>query len=275
MGMNTRDEIPSSETNNRYGDSKTGENEAQNVRGINHGALVWSSLHGGGAAVQQGVQFLSVADDYGMMDEDRMYRLIPAMTKYKVVVHDNAGGVYMVPDPADDQVFRGGEEEAMAMPSPDIVVYGIQVQNNAGACGGDMMADGGYDLADLASLLPSVAEGTEDFMGLGMDDMGMDMDSMNLSHGWIKFLRVDQECKKDYGDEDGASLTGSEIPDDVPVMDERTFTTGTLIIENAAGADDATTAHMTNRVFVTTGQVILTLESPDSTFGASWMLTTK
>ena len=83
MGMNTRAAIPSSETNNRYGDSKIGENDAQNVRGINHGALVWSSLHGGGAAVQQGVQFLSVADDYGMMDEDRMYRLIPAMTKYK------------------------------------------------------------------------------------------------------------------------------------------------------------------------------------------------
>ena len=167
----------------------------------------------------------------------------------------------------------------MAMPSPDIVVYGIQVQNNAGKCGGDMMADGGYDLADLASLLPSVAEGTEDFMGLdgmGMDDMGMDdMDSMNLSHGWIKFLRVDQECKMDYGDEDGANLTGSEIPDDVPVKDERTFTTGTLIMENAAGADDAEGDHMTNRVFVTTGQVILTLESPDSTFGASWMLTTK
>ena len=198
--------------------------------------------------------------DYGKSDEFGDYKLIPARTKYKVVVHDAAGGVFVAPGAEDGQVFRGGEEEEMETPMPDIAVSGISVMLDPGDCGG-MMTMGGWSLADLTGLISAASDGTDDYMGLGamVDPM------MNASMGWVKFLRHTQKCTMDFGDGDGPNLGGIEDPDGVPTTDERTFTTGTVVIEKGD----------TDRVYVTTGQVILKFETPAATFGASWMLTTK
>ena len=246
---------PNNNTVTGYTDTEM--NELKTVRGVNWGALVSSSLHG---LAHQEVQFLSVADDYGKSDEFGDYKLIPARTKYKVVLHDAAGGVFVAPGAEDGQVYRGGEEEEMETPMPDIAVSGISVMLDPGDCGG-MMTMGGWSLADLTGLIPAASDGTDDFMGLGamVDPM------MNASMGWVKFLRHPQSCEEDFGDGDGASLGGIEDPDGVPTTDERKFTTGTVVIEKGD----------TDRVYVTTGQVILKFETPDATFGASWMLTTK
>ena len=53
-----------------------------------------------------------------------------------------------------------------------------------------------------------------------------------------------------------------ENADGVPVSDERTFTGGTLIVEEKSQ----------NRAFVTTGRALLKFITADSTFAASWTL---
>ena len=228
--------------------------------GVNWGALVWASLHG---MAHQEVQFLSVADDYGKDSEQGDYKLVPARTKYKVVSHDAMGRVYEAPGAGDPQRFRGGEEEEMEMPSPDIAVNGITVMIDPGDCGGTMV-DGGFSLADLTGQVPGIGSGTDDFTGLNemVDPM---MSAMNASMGWIKFLRHTQKCEMDFGDGDGANLGSFEDPDGVPTTDERTFTTGTLIVEKEA----------TDRIFVTSGYVMMVFETPSQTFGAAWNLTDK
>lgn len=135
---------------------------------------------------------------------------------------------------------------------------------DAGDRGGDMV-DSGWNLADLTGLISAAADGTKDYMGLDamVDPMA------NASTGWVEFQRTGQKCKKDYGDGDSAMGSSIEVDDDVPVKDEREFTTGTLIVE------DAENTVGTSRSYVTAGQVILKFETPDATFGASWMLTTK
>ena len=69
-------------------------------------------------------------------------------------------------------------------------------------------------------------------------------------------------CEKDYGDGDSANLEGVETADGVPVSDLRTFTGGTLIVEEKSQ----------NRAFVTTGRALLKFITPDATFAASWTL---
>lgn len=248
------------------GQPDTGRNTDVNYGGVNWGALVWSSLHGAG---HQEVQLISVADDYGKADEFGDYILIPARTKYKVVPHDAMGRVYAAPDADDPPNFRGGEEDEMDAPSPDIAVSGITVMLDPGDCNSEMMLDGGFSVADLTGQAPGIGEGNDDFTGLNapVDPM---MENENISAGWIKLLRHTQECMLDFGDTDGAYLTASENPDGVPVTDERTLTTGTLVME---GEDYS---HMaTDRIFVTSGYVRLVYETPTVTFGAAWNLTDK
>ena len=75
---------------------------------VPHGAVVLPALYGTGMTTQVAI-LLSVADDFGDprqgMGGD--YKLIPAMTGYKVTLHDNMGDA--LPDPAteDDPVFGG------------------------------------------------------------------------------------------------------------------------------------------------------------------------
>ena len=192
---------------------------------------MWSSLHG---MSDQEVIFLSVADDMG---DPGTYKLVPAMTKYKVVLHDAMGRVLMAPGADDAPVYQGGADESMDVASTDIAVYGIQVMSNAGDCGGDMV-DGGWNLADLTSLIPAATEGSDDFTGL--DEM-VDA-SMNASRGWVKFLRggpvkAIQKCTRDFGDGDAADLAGFEDADGVPVEDERTYNTGTLVKDDSPDGD--------------------------------------
>ena len=85
---------------------------------------------------------------------------------------------------------------------------------------------------------------------------------MSASPGWIKFKRSSLTCKDDYGDGDAASGSAVEDPDGVPTKDERTYTAGTLIVEEATQ----------DRAFVTTGQALLKFINPSSTFAASWSL---
>ena len=248
------------------GEPDTEKNTEVTYGGVNWGALVWASLHS--PAAHQEVQLISVADDYGKDGEFGDYKLIPARTKYKVVPHDAMGRVYMAPDADDPPVFRGGDEEDMEAPSPDIAVSGISVMIDPGDCGG-MMVDGGFSLADLMGQVPGIGAGNDDFTGVNsmVDPM---MEAMNRSMGWIKFLRHTQKCEVNYGDMDGAYLTASEDPDGIPVDDKRTLTTGTLVMEPE---DNRHT--MTDRIFVTGGYVMLVFETPDATFGAAWNLTDK
>ena len=259
--------------NNRYAGDKILENEPQIVRGINHGALVWSSLYGADGTDQE-VQFLSVADAF---DGAGKYKLMPAMTKYKVVLHDNAGGVFIVPGAEAGPNYRGGAGNGDPVASTDIVVAGIRVLTNAleGKCGGTMVA-GGWNVTDLTDLSMAASEGTEDFMGL--DDPDHDdpaMGRMNASRGWVKFLRggpvkATQKCVLPSGDGDSSMGATDESPDNIPVKDDREFTTGTFIVEDAENDDDGT-----ERVYVTMGQIVLKYETPTATFGASWWLTEK
>ena len=220
------------------------------------GALVLPTLHGGGEMAHQVMLFLSVADD--MMGAAGKYQLIAAKTGYSVTLMDNMGDA--LPDPsADAAPVFGGVAAPDAPPGTKIIVDGIQVMvdADAGKCSGTMI-DGYWMLNNLTSLVPTASTGVKDFAGLD----AMMTPGMNDSPGWIKFMRTELTCEKDYGDGDAA--TGSTIEDDdgVPTSSKRTYKAGTLVVEEAE----------MDRSYVTTGQALLKFITPSSTFGASWSL---
>ena len=209
---------------------------------------------------QQVALLLSVADDFGDPREGAGgdYKLIPAMTGYKVMLADNMGDA--LPDPAaEDSPVFGGVDAADAPAGVNIIVNGIQVMTNAnlGKCTGTMI-DGAWTLAHLTELVPTASMGAKTFAGLDamLDPM------MNATPGSIKFVRSSLTCKKDYGDGDSATDSSIEDDDGVPTKSERTYTAGTLIVEQKDS----------KRSFVTTGQALLKFITQDSTFAASWSL---
>ena len=183
-----------------------------------------------------------------------------AMTGYDVILMDQMGNPLDMEDAASDQVFGGGAEaEDADAASTMIIVSGVGVMTNAdlAKCTGTMI-DGPMTLGHLTDLVPEATAGGKKFAGL--DAMTDPM--MNASPGWIKIARTALTCVKDYGDGDGPALTEIETADGVPVSDERTYTAGTLIVEEAS----------TRRAFVTTGRALLKFITPSSTFAASWTL---
>ena len=231
------------------------QNNAITHRFINGGMQVLPALHGGGAETHQVIHLLSVADSFGGAGK---YTLMAAKTGYKVTLMDTMGDA--LPDPAAEAgpVF-GGADDPKAPPGVSIMVEGIQVMTNANLakCTGDEI-DGAWTLADLTSIVPTAVSGAKDFAGLGADMNA----AMNASPGSLGFDRAGLTCKKDYGDGDIAGGTLFEDADGVPTKDERTYTAGTLTLEQAN----------TERSFVTTAQVVLTFITAESTFGASWSL---
>ena len=219
--------------------------------------MVLPSLSGVSEMSKQIMLLLSVADVIGGPGK---YSLEPAMTAIDVTLMDAMGNqLEMMSAEADPGIVGGGTEDPDAdAPSTTIIVNGINVMVNAGDCDGDAI-DGPWTLSHLTSLVPEATAGHGDFMGL--DDGGMEP-MMNASPGWIKFARGTLECKMDYGDGDPADLSAFEQPDGVPSVDERTYTGGTLIVQEANGP----------HTFVTTGRALLKFITPDSTFAASWTL---
>ncbi len=246
------------------GFSDNGDNDIvggeRNIRGIGGtmaGALILPALHGGGDETKQIVLLLSVADDFGGAGK---YQLLPAMTGYTVIPMDQAGNPLDMEDSAEGPVFGGGTPaEDADVSSAAIIVNGINVMTNAdlGECSGTAI-DGPWTLAHLTDLVPEATKGGKDFAGLDamLDPM------MNASPGWVKFARSNLVCTKDYGDGDAHNLVAIENADGVPVEDERTYTGGTLIVEEESQ----------NRAFVTTGRALLAFITADSTFAASWAL---
>ena len=233
-------------------------NGVRDVRGLNGGALVLPALHGGGAETQQIMLLLSVADDFGGAGK---YKLTSAMTGYMVTPMDQMGNPLDMKAGADDPVFgSGAEADAADTASAAIIVNGISVMTNAdlGKCTGTEI-DGPWTVDHLTGLIPEASAGGKDFAGLDAELDPM----MNASPGWVKFGRTALTCKKDYGDGDSANLSAVENPDGVPVEDERTYTAGTLIVEEKTNDD---------RAFVTTGRALLKFITSDSTFAASWTL---
>ena len=233
-------------------------NGERNVRGLNGGALVLPALHGGGAETKQIMLLLSVADSFG---DPGAYKLMPAMTGYMVTPMDQMGNPLDMKAGADDPVFgSGAEADAADTPSAAIIVSGISVMTNAdlAKCTGTAI-DGPWTVSHLTSLIPEASSGGKDFAGLDamIDPM------MNASPGWVKIGRMPLTCEKDYGDGDSANLAAVENPDGVPVEDKRTYTAGTLIVEEKTNDD---------RAFVTTGRALLKFITSDSTFAASWTL---
>ncbi len=224
-------------------------------RGLAGGALVLPALFGGGDMAHQIMLLLSVTDEFGGAGK---YKLMPAMTGYEVTLMDSMGDALANPAAADDAVFGGGGS-ADAPSGIHIIVEGISVMVDAklGECSGTMMT-GPWNLASFAELVPEASMGSKDFDGLDarMDPM------MNASPAWIKFKRMPLTCKDDFGDGDAANLAGFEQADGVPVTDNRTFTAGTLVVEEMNK----------DRAFVTTGQALLKFITPSSTFAASWSL---
>ena len=216
------------------------------------------ALHGGSEEeTHQIALLLSAADEFGTTHTGK-YKLIAAKTGYKVSLIDNMGDA--LPDPAAESgpVF-GGTDAPEAPEGVSIIVEGIQVMTNAdlGKCSGTPI-DGYWNLSNLTALVPEAASGNKDFAGLDAMLTGAD----NASPGWIKFMRTALTCKKDYGDGDAAFGSTIEDADGVPTKDERTYTAGTLIVEEASE----------DRSFVTTGQALLKFLTADSTFAASWSL---
>lgn len=224
-------------------------------RGIDNGALVLPALHGGGAESKQIMLLLSAADEFGGAGG---YKLIAAKTGYSVSLMDGMGDA--LPDPAADEgpVF-GGTDAPKAPAGVNIIVEGIRVMTNAdlAKCTGTMIM-GPWMLSSLTDIVPTASSGAKTFAGL---DAMLDP-AMSASPGWIKFKRSSLTCKEDYGDGDAA--TGSTVEDDdgVPTSGERTYTAGTLIVEEAAE----------DRAYVTTGQALLKFITSSSTFAASWSL---
>ncbi|MCY3777471.1 MAG: hypothetical protein OXH11_15975, partial [Candidatus Aminicenantes bacterium] len=140
-----------------------------------------------------------------------------------------------------------------------IIVEGIRVMTNANLakCTGTMIM-GPWMLSSLTDIVPTASSGAKDFAGLDamLDPM------MSASPGWIKFKRMSLTCKKDYGDGDAATGSTVEDADGVPTSSPRTYTAGTLIVEEPAK----------DRAYVTTGQALLKFITSSSTFAASWSL---
>ena len=213
------------------------------------------ALFGGGDMAHQIMLLLSVTDEFGGAGK---YKLMPAMTGYEVTLMDSMGDALANPAAADDAVFGGGGS-ADPPSGIHIIVEGISVMVDAklGECSGTMMT-GPWNLASFVELVPEASMGSGDFDGLDamMDPM------MNVAPAWIKFKRMPLTCKDDFGDGDAANLAGFEQADGVPVTDNRTFTAGTLVVEEMNE----------DRAFVTTGQALLKFITPTSTFAASWSL---
>ena len=234
------------------------QNTARDIRGLTGGALVLPALHGGGAETKQIMLLLSVADSFGGAGK---YKLMPAMTGYMVTPMDQMGNALDRKAGADDPKFgSGGEADDSTAPSAAIIVNGINVMTNANLakCTGTAI-DGPWTLSHLTDIYPEASSGGKKFAGLDamIDPM------MNASPGWVKFGRMNLTCKKEYGD--GDSATGSTIEDDdgVPTTDNRTYTGGTLIVQEKSNDDLA---------YVTTGRALLKFITADSTFAASWTL---
>lgn len=225
-------------------------------RGLNMGALVLPALHGGGAESKQIMLMLSVADDFGGAGG---YKLMAAKTGFTVSLMDGMGDALPDPAAASGPVF-GGTDDPEAPSGIDIIVEGIRVMTDANLakCTGTMIM-GPWMLTSLTDLVPAASAGDgKKFAGLDamLDTM------MSASPGWIKFMRSALTCKKDFGDGDSAIGSTIEDADGVPTTDERTFSAGTLIVEEK----------MTDRSFVTTGQALLKFINPTATFAASWSL---
>ena len=245
-------------TDNEAGDGliETGDRTYRTIMAAS-GAMVLPSLSGVSGESTQIVQFLSVADEMGGPGE---YSLIPAMTAIDVTLMDAMGNqLEMMSSEADSGIVGGGTEDPDEdMVSTKIIVNGINVMTNASDCDGTPM-EGPWKLSNLTSLVPEATAGYGDFTGL--DDGGMEP-MMNGSPGWIKFARGSLECEESYGDGDPGNLEAFEQPDGIPSVDDRTYTGGTLIVEEADSS----------RTFVTTGRAILKFVNPTSSFAASWTL---
>ena len=224
-------------------------------RGLDMGALVLPALHGGGAESKQIMLMLSAADEFGGAGG---YKLMAAKTGYQVSLMDGMGEALPNPAAESGPVF-GGTDAPKAPAGIDIIVEGIRVMTNANLakCTGTMIM-GPWMLSSLTDIVPTASSGAKDFAGLDamLDPM------MSASPGWIKFKRMGLTCKMDYGDGDAATGSTVEDADGVPTSDERTYTAGTLIVEEA----------MEDRAYVTTGQALLKFITSSSTFAASWSL---
>ncbi|MDE0120858.1 MAG: hypothetical protein OXS33_03885 [bacterium] len=190
----------------------------ENNRVVNGGTLVWSSLYGNDP-MDQSIQFLSVADDYGEPGE---YRLIGARTIYRIRLFDPKGNE--LPDPVwTPPVF--GPVVPPHLPGLYLLVDGIGVMPDASPMDGTGNPRvEGWSLSDLTDLVPTARTGDGDFQGL---DIGLDP-NRNASPGWVTFERTTMTCTEDYGDGDPASGLAIEIPDGVPTQDKRSFIGGTL-----------------------------------------------
>ena len=241
------------------------QNGDRDHRALTGGALVLPALYGGGEMAHQIMLLLSVSDNWGEEDEaPGSYELVPAMTGINVVLMDGQGDALDMEatssDPNAGVVGGGGSDPAADSASTEIIVNGIQVMTDAdlSKCTGTAIT-GPWSLASLTSLIPEAAAGGDKFAGL--DAMVDPM--MNLSPGWIKFARSPLTCEVSHGDGDAANTESFETPDGVPAVDDRTYTGGTLIVEEETAP---------TRTFVTTGRALLKFLTPDSTFAASWTL---
>ncbi len=224
-------------------------------RGLDMGALVLPALHGGGAMAHQIMLMLSAADDFGGAGK---YKLMAAKTGFAVTLMDGMGDALENPAAESGPIF-GGTDDPETPAGTHIIVEGIRVMTDAdlAKCTGTMIM-GPWMLTSLTDIVPTASTGAKKFAGL--DAMTDPM--MSASPGWIKFKRSSLTCKKDYGDGDAASGSTVEDADGVPTKDERTYTAGTLVVEEK----------QTDRAYVTTGQALLKFINPASTFAASWSL---
>lgn len=232
----------------------TTEDSPRRQRGLNGGSLALTALYAGGAATEQIVRFLSVADEFGGAGK---YRLVAAKTGYRVSLMDQDGDALPIPVADPPPVF-GGLDGPAAPPSTKIIVDGIRVLVDAGDCEGTLI-DGPWTLSALTSTVPTAVTGAQDFDGLDAD-----VDPMrNTAPGWIAFRRTGLKCETDFGDGDSAVGSSIDVADGVPATDRRTFQAGTLVVEEK----DA------SRTFVTTGRAVVWLVTPKGAFAASWSLT--
>ncbi len=251
------------ETGTTAGDDTTAGGKIRNAasgsertqRALNMGALVLPALHGGGSESKQIMLIMSAADHFGGAGG---YMLIAAKTGFSVTLMDGMGDALADPAAASGPVF-GGTDNPEAPAGIDIIVDGIRVMTDANLpkCTGTMIM-GPWMLTSLTDIVSTASSGAKDFAGLDamLDPM------MSASPGWIKFKRGTLTCEKDFGDGDVAIGSGFEDADGVPTTDKRKFSAGTLIVEEKA----------TDRSFVITGQALLKLITPTSTFAASWSL---
>ncbi len=236
------------------------QNGDRDHRALTGGAFVLPALHGGGEMAQQIMLLMSVSENWG---DPGSYELVPAMTGINVLLMDGQGDPLdsvAISDPNAGVVGGGGTDPAADSATTSIIVKGIQVMTDAdlSKCTGTAIS-GPWSLASLTSLIPEATAGGDKFAGLDAELDPM----MNLSPGWIKFARSNLSCEVSYGDGDAAATETFETPDGVPPVDDRTYTGGTLIVEEQSAA---------TRTFVTTGRALLKFITSDSTFAASWTL---